>query len=106
MKDFYDIWLISRQIPFEGKKLKEAIRRTFTKRQTPIPDQPPYSFQPDFAEQQQRIWSQFAANAGVEDIPDSFVGILEDLSDFLLPLCVSLNENEDYVKRWQPGAGW
>lgn len=106
MKDFYDIWPLSRQIPFEGKKLKEAIRRTFTKRQTPIPNQPPDSFQPVFAEQRQRIWSQFAANAGVEEIPDSFSRILEDLTDFLLPLCDSLSENEKYTKRWKPGVGW
>jgi len=29
MKDFYDIWMLSRQYDFEGTSLAEAIRQTF-----------------------------------------------------------------------------
>jgi hypothetical protein len=29
MKDFYDIWLLSRQFNFDGVKLSEAVRLTF-----------------------------------------------------------------------------
>ena len=37
MKDFYDIWLLSRQFDFEGPKLVQAIRRTFERRSTVLP---------------------------------------------------------------------
>jgi len=86
MKDFYDIWLLSRQ--------------------TPLPNQKFDIFGSEFAEHRQPLWSQFAVGTGVEGIPDSFAEILEDLSDFLLSLCIHLNENGDYGKRWQPGEGW
>jgi len=37
MKDFYDIWLLSRQFDFDGAKLTEAIRLTFERRGTKLP---------------------------------------------------------------------
>ncbi len=38
MKDFYDIWLMMHQFDFEGSKLIEALRRTFTYRKTEVPE--------------------------------------------------------------------
>ena len=40
MKDFFDIWLLSRQFDFDGKKLAEAIVKTFSTRGTEIPSSP------------------------------------------------------------------
>lgn len=37
MKDFYDIWLLSRQFDFNGPALAEAIRLTFERRGTALP---------------------------------------------------------------------
>jgi len=37
MKDFYDIWLLSRQFDFDGPRLTEAIRLTFERRGTELP---------------------------------------------------------------------
>lgn len=37
MKDFYDIWLLSRQCDFDGAKLAEAFRLTFERRGTALP---------------------------------------------------------------------
>jgi predicted nucleotidyltransferase component of viral defense system len=39
MKDFYDIWLLSRTYEFEGDALARAIAATFTRRKTPIDSQ-------------------------------------------------------------------
>ncbi len=38
MKDFYDVWLLATQFEFQGETLAEAIRVTFERRRTPIPD--------------------------------------------------------------------
>lgn len=40
MKDFYDLWLLSRQFDFDGRVLATAIRKTFENRKTDIPIQP------------------------------------------------------------------
>jgi hypothetical protein len=37
MKDFYDLKVLSRMLPFDGKTLSEAIRKTFRNRGTAIP---------------------------------------------------------------------
>jgi hypothetical protein len=36
MKDFYDIWLLSRQFEFHGQTLARAVTRTFANRKTEI----------------------------------------------------------------------
>jgi hypothetical protein len=41
MKDFYDIWILSRTLAFSGPALGEAIRSTFDRRQTSVPMEPP-----------------------------------------------------------------
>jgi hypothetical protein len=41
MKDFYDIWVLSRTIDFSGDELSEAIRLTFERRKTRLPEQVP-----------------------------------------------------------------
>ena len=40
MKDFYDIWLLSRQFDFDGAKLATAIEKTFAHRGTVVVGQP------------------------------------------------------------------
>src|SRR4030043_2422647 len=40
MKDFFDIWLLSRQFDFQGQRLSEAIEKTFTTRGTDIQSEP------------------------------------------------------------------
>jgi hypothetical protein len=44
MKDFYDIWVLSRTIDFSGNELSEAIRLTFERRKTPLPQEVPTGF--------------------------------------------------------------
>jgi len=41
MKDFYDMWTLSKQFPFEGASLSAAIAATFNRRSTPIPNGAP-----------------------------------------------------------------
>ncbi len=47
MKDFYDIWFLSRTFDFKGETLVEAIAKTFKKRKTPLPNEPTI-FDPSF----------------------------------------------------------
>src|ERR1035438_10008120 len=37
MKDFFDLWFLSRKFPFDGELLKDAITRTFARREMPLP---------------------------------------------------------------------
>jgi len=37
MKDFYDIWMLSRTFDFSGEMLAKAVEKTFENRNPPIP---------------------------------------------------------------------
>jgi hypothetical protein len=41
MKDFHDVWYLSKQVPFGGATLTGAIRSTFSRRGTQIPTEIP-----------------------------------------------------------------
>ena len=49
MKDFYDLWTILQTFAFEGNDLAEAIRRTFERRRTSLPEQVPVGLSDGFA---------------------------------------------------------
>ena len=49
MKDLYALWALATLFAFEGRVLAEAIRATFVRRQTPIPQETPAALTPAFA---------------------------------------------------------
>ena len=49
MKDFFDLWFLSRKFPFEGEVLKAAITRTFVRREMLLPTTVPVTLTPEFA---------------------------------------------------------
>ncbi len=61
MKDFYDIWLLMRRFDFDGARLAESLKRTFTHRKTLFPqggrlfDEEIYDGQSD----RQTLWKTF-----------------------------------------------
>lgn len=85
MKDFYDIWVLSRSHEFADEKLARAIRATFDRRSTQVPSDPPDCLTPEFsgdaAKQQQ--WASFVADVAAK--PGSFARVVADLAVFLVP---------------------
>ncbi len=41
MKDFYDVWILSRTYKFDDERLPRAIAATFARRKTPVPEELP-----------------------------------------------------------------
>lgn len=86
MKDFFDIWMMSRQLDFDGPTLSKAIMATFERRQTRIPDELPLAFSEDFIENAaiRQRWTHFISKFKLsEDIPQ-LKQIINDLKGFLL----------------------
>lgn len=50
MKDFYDVWILATTYPFEAKTLKDAIKSTFERRDTPLPLDAPLALTREFSE--------------------------------------------------------
>ena len=85
MKDFYDIWVLSRAYEFEGDALARAIRATFERRKTAVPTALPDALTADFATDatKQRQWEAFIA--GIETKPGTLLEVIEALAAFLMP---------------------
>lgn len=85
MKDFYDIWMLSRNHDFDGERLSRAIAATFERRRTAIPEEVPDALSPAFAADatKQRQWIAFVRDLDT-DVP-SLETIVIDLAGFLMP---------------------
>lgn len=85
MKDFYDIWILSRSFAFHDDRLPRAIAATFARRGTPIPTELPDALTPAFAadEQKQRQWKAFAEDVALD--PGDLTNVIGDIAEFLMP---------------------
>ncbi|GJE19457.1 nucleotidyl transferase AbiEii/AbiGii toxin family protein [Methylobacterium marchantiae] len=88
MKDFYDIWILSKSFDFADDRLARAIAATFARRATPIPVDLPDALTPAFAsdEQKQRQWIAFVRDVAVN--PGKFEEVIVSLAEFLMPHAV------------------
>jgi predicted nucleotidyltransferase component of viral defense system len=93
MKDFYDIWILSRSFTFEDDRLARAIAATFARRSTALPDDLPDALTPQFAadEQKQRQWRAFIRDVAHQ--PGDLETVVQDLADFLMPHAMRARQN-------------
>jgi len=107
MRDFFDLWLMSRSFDFDGPVLTEAVRRTFTRRQTAlVPD--PVCFTNAFAQDAAKHtqWRAFLRRSRLSDAPTDFAQIAEQVRTFLHPVIVALAAGTRFAQRWRPGGPW
>lgn len=85
MKDFYDIWMLSRTFTFPDDRLARAIAATFARRATAIPSEAPDALTPAFADDpaKQAQWRAFVADCTLD--PGPLANVIADLATFLLP---------------------
>lgn len=100
MKDFYDIYYLSRTFDFDGLKLQTAIQETLQNRGTAYEKD---SFDrvltlADDADMQTK-WRYFLKTLGNPDKP--FVEIIEGLKEFLEPVWEAILGESELTKSWQ-----
>lgn len=89
MKDFYDVWILSRSFRFDDDRLARAIAATFARRETDIPTELPDALSPLFAadEQKQRQWRVFIEDVALD--PGALADVLNELAAFLMAHAIS-----------------
>lgn len=85
MKDYYDIWILSRSYVFDAERLSRAIAATFERRGTAVPEELPDALTTAFSTDvtKQRQWEAFARDLSAA-VP-SLEAIVADLAGFLMP---------------------
>jgi predicted nucleotidyltransferase component of viral defense system len=105
MKDFYDIWLLSRQFDFDGALLAEAIRLTFNKRGTVFPEIVE-AFDQTFVSAKQVQWEAFWKRLQQENVPETFSDVVSGVEEFLAPLVPTLPQGYSKARRWTASGPW
>jgi len=105
MKDFYDIWLLSRQYDFDGPRLTEAIRLTFERRGTKMPAEID-AFTESFIEAKQTQWAAFRKRLGQEHVPILFKEIAASVDSFLSPIVAVFSSGKQSPTNWTAPGPW
>jgi hypothetical protein len=107
MRDFFDIWLLSRHFEFDGGTLSDAIRETFTRRGTEMPESP-VAFTGAFSDDPGKItqWGAFVRKTRIPATPDSLGDVVAQITLFLGPMAVALSRGNPFFGRWHPPGPW
>jgi hypothetical protein len=108
IKDFFDLHYLANHFAFDRATLAESVRKTFAKRRTPIPGEPPIGLTPLYWENPSRPAQvrAFARRAGLADpgAPGAeFAGVL---GAFLLPILDDLRDGAHREGAWATGGPW
>jgi predicted nucleotidyltransferase component of viral defense system len=110
VKDYYDIWMLSRTMRFEGAELLGAIRATFEQRGTDAPHTRPDVLGDKYASQAatRAQWATFIKKlraSGIE-APADFGVVIERVSQFIMPPATAAAMHETFDPVWEPEHGW
>ena len=108
MKDLYDLWALATLFGFDGRVLAEALRATFVRRQTPIPQKTPAALTSEFAADptKQAQWSGFLRRTAMSRTPDPLPLVLAQIRTFVMPPTVAIARGMSFEEEWSPGGPW
>jgi hypothetical protein len=108
MKDFFDLWVLAHDFPFEGPTLCRAIRATFHRRKTPLPDEPPLALTAEFGADPSKVkqWQAFLKKGKIDLGGASLEDVCAFLNGFLLPPARALVRDEGFETAWPAGGPW
>ncbi len=106
LKDFYDFFTFSTLFPFEGSMLTQAIKATFVRRQTPLPEILPLSAVFFSDEIRASRWRAYLSKNGLNTAPQDFIAIGEAVQEFLAPPYGALVAGKEFLATWRPRGPW
>jgi hypothetical protein len=107
MKDFFDIWLLSRQFSFDGIVLADAIASTFSHRGTAI-TVPPLALTSAFTSDPVKAvqWRGFLRKSRITTAPEDLGQVVDTLAAFLVPVARAIHESRRFAARWDAPGPW
>lgn len=105
MKDFFDIWYLARIFEFDQATLRQAIRATFARRQTPLPDETPVALTTAFADDPAKAtqWRAFIGKSRAVGTAPGLAEVVEVLVTLLKPVLTGDGEDPALAHVWRPG---
>ena len=108
MKDFYDLWAIASGFDFAGVVLADAIRNTFQRRRTPLPEHTPTGLGPGFRADPQKNaqWNAFLRKTGIGTNSLPLAEVCGVVEIFLDSPTRALTEGKTFRAKWKAGGPW
>ncbi|MCK5036753.1 MAG: nucleotidyl transferase AbiEii/AbiGii toxin family protein [Candidatus Sabulitectum sp.] len=108
MKDFSDIWMMSKMFSFDGTATSKAIRATFERRKTEIPHSLPEALTNAFANDSVKKiqWLAFVKRSRSITSPDGLEELITFIRGFLMEPTLSCHSKLPFNKEWLPGGPW
>lgn len=106
MKDFHDLRSLSRDFSFDGASLSEAVRNTFERRGTALPQQVPLMLTAEFFKDtdKKKQWAAFV-NKNRNYIPEiSLEEVCGEIGAFMIPLLNGLSGKRRMPTIWDGGT--
>lgn len=105
MKDFYDLWLLSRQFDFDGETLSKAIRTIFARRGTVLTSAPT-AFTSAFHDEKQTQWRAFLSRTDLTGAPETLKDTIAPVKEFLAPIVEAGMADRKFSMRWTAPGPW
>jgi hypothetical protein len=108
MKDFFDVYVLSRIMPFDGDALVEAVRATFNRRRTAIPTVRPPAWSREFASDaaKRAQWTAFAKRINADLRPVDLADVVDAITQFAWPVMTGATSDAPFSKSWHPPGPW
>jgi hypothetical protein len=108
MKDFFDLYWLSRLFSFRSRPLADAIWATFNRRKTELPTTTPTPLTQSFAADpaNQSKWGAFLNKTDIGYMPADFRQIISKLENFLMTPIQHVTEKNAAELAWGPGGPW
>lgn len=107
MKDFYDLAVLSQRFEFDGDLLRTAVRATFDRRGTPLPEDVPVALTPEFSGDAAKIqqWSGFVSKTGMADAEDLST-VISRVARFVAEPLERARSSQRWLATWPRGGPW
>lgn len=108
MKDFFDVWVLARDFPFDGAEVARAIAATFGLRKTAVPAGPPLALTPAFGADPAKVrqWEAFVRKGRLSAGGVSLGEVCAALGTFLTPPAQAIAADNRFTATWPPGGPW
>jgi predicted nucleotidyltransferase component of viral defense system len=108
MKDFYDVWMMSRELQFSGWTLARAIQATFQRRRSELPQAVPIALTEEFAGDSAKStqWRAFLSRNQLDVGGIGLTQIMQEIGLFLIPPVIAAASGQEFEETWPEGGPW
>jgi predicted nucleotidyltransferase component of viral defense system len=108
MKDFYDLVALAGAFPFEGAVLTQAVKATFSRRRTQVPDPVPAGLSEEFGSMPDKRmqWAAFLERGRLPVPTGEFSEVVQKVREFLWPVLQAVAQDQKFDRGWKAGGPW